>query len=287
MSSSFPSIIAVIPNPNPTDRLNSPSHSALHQSENAEIVQIETFIGTNASALGTLTYDIRSPLSNGGGHVQTANKGGTGQTTYTKGDLLAAQSSSILSKLSVGADGQTLVADAAQQLGIKWATPGGTRIGVSGVRSSIIATVSETSIMSISIPASTLGTTNAVRSTIFMPYVSMNTASNIDVRVSWGSASIAFFHNVGGAGANQSFFGRLETELLANGSQNLQTAITTLTFNHSTNVPQSASVLAQGMLVNVATIDSGSTQTLGATIATGGSSGDRVDVGGYIVERIV
>lgn len=69
-------------------------------------------------------YDIRSSNSNGGGHVQTANKGGTGQTAFTKGDLLVATSASVLSKLGVGSDGAALVVDSAQAAGIKWGTAG-------------------------------------------------------------------------------------------------------------------------------------------------------------------
>lgn len=124
MPSTFPSVVATLSNPQATDKLNSPSHSALHQSENAEIVQMQTFIGTNASAVGTLIYDIRSPLSNGGGHVQTANKGGTGQTSYTKGDLLVSTSTSVLTKFAIGTDGNYLVADSTQAAGVRWGVGG-------------------------------------------------------------------------------------------------------------------------------------------------------------------
>lgn len=72
---------------------------------------------------------MRSANSDGGGHVQTASKGGTGQTTFTKGDLLVASSSSVLTKLAVGADGLALLADATQATGIKWG--GVTAISVS------------------------------------------------------------------------------------------------------------------------------------------------------------
>lgn len=120
----YPSTIATLPDPQPTDRLNSPSHSALHQSENAQIEAIQTFVGTLSSVEGTLIHDIRSPDSDGGGHVQTANKGGTGQTAYTKGDLLVAASSSVLSKLQVGSDGQLVQADSTSPLGVKWGTGG-------------------------------------------------------------------------------------------------------------------------------------------------------------------
>ncbi len=118
----FPSILSTFNRPNPTDRLNSPSHSALHNTVSSAVGQIEAVIGVEGanSVVGTLEYLIKSPASDGGGHVQVANKGGTGQTTYTKGDVLIAQSSSVVTKLAVGSDGQALVADASQSLGIKW-----------------------------------------------------------------------------------------------------------------------------------------------------------------------
>lgn len=116
----YPSIISVLATPQPTDRLNSPSHSGLHQNENSAITEIENFVGTLASIPGTLIYDIRSSNSNGGGHVQTAVKGGTGQTSYTKGDLLVGQSASVLAKLGVGINNNVLIADSTQIAGVKW-----------------------------------------------------------------------------------------------------------------------------------------------------------------------
>lgn len=118
--STFPSVISTISNPNPTDKLNSPSHSSIEQAQNDGIKKLETFIGTESSAVGTFFYDIRGAGSNGGGHVQSANKGGTGQTAFTKGDVLIAQSSSVLTKLAVGSDGQALTADSTQAAGVKW-----------------------------------------------------------------------------------------------------------------------------------------------------------------------
>lgn len=51
--------------------------------------------------------------------------GGTGLTSYTKGDLIAAASSSVLAALTVGANGTFLVADSGQTLGVKWRTLAG------------------------------------------------------------------------------------------------------------------------------------------------------------------
>lgn len=118
----FPSTLSTFPRPTPTNRLDNPSHSALHNTVSSAVGQIEAVIGVEGanSVVGTIMYDIQSPASDGGGHVQTANKGGTGQTSYSKGDLLVATSSSVLTKLAVGPDGTVPVANASAPAGIQW-----------------------------------------------------------------------------------------------------------------------------------------------------------------------
>lgn len=106
-----------------------------------EVVAIETFVGTISSVAGTLENDIRNPLSNGGGHVQQANVGGTGQTSYNKGDLLVASSSSVLSKVSVGTDGQALVADSTQTSGVSYKTTALSKFGGTGADGALSLTV--------------------------------------------------------------------------------------------------------------------------------------------------
>ena len=59
----------------------------------------------------------------------TAPQGGTGQSSYSKGDLLIATSPTSLSRVPVGTDGQVLTADADQPSGVKWAAPGETQGG--------------------------------------------------------------------------------------------------------------------------------------------------------------
>lgn len=62
--------------------------------------------------------------SNGGSGVATpvsVANGGTGQSTYTKGDLLAAPGGATLNKVPVGTDGQVWTADSASTNGVKWA----------------------------------------------------------------------------------------------------------------------------------------------------------------------
>lgn len=116
--STFPSILTTYVDPQATDKLNAPSHSGIEQAQNSGLEQVEAVIGTLSSVAGTLMYDIRAAASNGGGHIQTANKGGTGQTSFSKGDILVASSSSVLSKLMVGTDGFAVVADSTQATGL-------------------------------------------------------------------------------------------------------------------------------------------------------------------------
>ena len=52
--------------------------------------------------------------------VLTIPNGGTGQSTFTKGDILVGFNSTTLNKLAVGTDGQMLVADTASTNGVKW-----------------------------------------------------------------------------------------------------------------------------------------------------------------------
>ena len=187
--SNFPSTLSTISDPASTDRLNSPSHASVESAQNDAIEKLETFIGTLASAAGTLIYDIRAAASDGGGHVQVANKGGTGQTAYVKGDLLVATSSSVLSKLAVGADGALLIADSAQQAGIKWQPTGLNRIRVLGSVIDIVTTA-ETSLFSELIAASTLGSVNAIKATVFLSSILVWRESSVILKANFGGNSI-------------------------------------------------------------------------------------------------
>jgi hypothetical protein len=83
----------------------------------------------SASLLQHNGTDIEEISSGGGGGGLTspvgAVDGGTGQTSYTKGDLLCASGASTLTKLGVGADDDVLTADAGETCGVKWAAGGG------------------------------------------------------------------------------------------------------------------------------------------------------------------
>ncbi len=139
--SNFPSTIAILTNPLANQQLNAPSHSGIETAQNGEIVQIENVIGTASSIIGTIIGDLRNPNSSGGGHIQQANTGGTGQTSYSKGNILVASSASVLTKVNVGADNTVLTADSTQTAGVSWKT----NAGLTAIQNTFTANTSVTS----------------------------------------------------------------------------------------------------------------------------------------------
>jgi hypothetical protein len=49
--------------------------------------------------------------------------GGTGQSSYTKGDLLVPSGATTITKVGVGSNGQILMADSSETAGVKWGNP--------------------------------------------------------------------------------------------------------------------------------------------------------------------
>lgn len=193
----YPSTFSTFNRPGSSDRLNNPSHSALHNTVSSALGQVEAVIGLsgNSSTLGTIIGDLRSPDSNGGGHVQTANKGGTGQTSYTKGDLLVATSSSVLAKLAVSSTtGEVLTADTTQAAGLKWAAPtGATKVAIKNSVISIDRWQASvfTTIFSASVAGSILGDNKGIKFKGIMPKWGGDATDTVTFRLDYGSNTVA------------------------------------------------------------------------------------------------
>lgn len=163
----FPSTLSTFNRPNASDPLNSPSHSALHNTVSSALGQVEAVLGVRgaSSVVGTINSAVFSPGSTGGGHIQGAAFGGTGQTTYSKGDILVAQSASVLGKLSVGADGRTLVANSSVASGMEWGTPRGGYILSAFNKTGATNSTSPVVLAATSILGGTLGLNGVLRVT--------------------------------------------------------------------------------------------------------------------------
>lgn len=283
----FPSTISTLATPQPTDRLNNPSHSQLHQNENAAILEIENFIGSDSSVAGTLQYDIRSPSSNGGGHVQTANKGGTGQTSYNKGDILVALSSSVLSKIAVGLDTQVLSASSVTSSGVQWVNSSNAKIAtLTSIITVISPSTSETSILNVTIPASTLGTSNAVLGTVFIDNLADDT-QGIRIIGLYGTSSVATINLT--SGVITGLHGVIELEIIGANSTASQLGILRMNIERNQLQLLPASVIGAAVFQksNRINVNSNVNQTLGITFQfTGDAATNRMDTGGATVVKI-
>ncbi len=97
---------------------------------NTGLLQVRVRASTWASGVAQVTLTTgrlsSGGLGGGGGGTIPVNRGGTGITSYTKGDLLVATGATTLAKLPVGTDGQALLAASATSTGVEWTTlPGG------------------------------------------------------------------------------------------------------------------------------------------------------------------
>lgn len=86
---------------------------------NANDIQISaSYAGQNTIVtLGTIATGVWQGTAVGAAY------GGSGQSSYTKGDILVATGASALAKVGVGSNGQVLSADSAQASGVAWANP--------------------------------------------------------------------------------------------------------------------------------------------------------------------
>lgn len=290
----FPSILNTFNRPSATDRLNSPSHSALHNTVSSALGQVQAVIGQDggpsASTLGTIIGDLRNPSSGGGGHVQSANKGGTGQTTFTKGDMLVATSFSVIAKFATGLDGQTIVVDSSVAAGIKWVNSQTNKVAVSA-HSSVVggAVVAESSIISVTIPGSTLGTNNAVRATVYIDTFQFGTAGSVLLSANYGgTVTGSVMLAAGAAGGGNTTKGKLEYIVFANSSVNAQSTNFLVNIARDQRDIGIVSSIMNGFAIGTSSVDSSADRKLGITARFSTTDGDnRVGFRGYTIEKII
>ena len=267
----------------------------METAQNTGLTEIQTFVGTLSSAAGTLMYNIRAAASDGGGHVQAANTGGTAQTTYTLGDLLVATSSSSLGRLAVGTDNQEIRANSSVAGGMQWYAPISTtnRIAVSaslvGMTGSV---VTETSMVAASIAGSTLGTRNAVHGRIFVQNFLKGGPGSVLLNANYGGVTFASMEFAGpSTGSSQSVKGIITLDVLGNGSTTLQKGI----FMLDVKRPATNTGWIQGGSIgglydvqsSVFSVDSAASQILGLTVRyTASDTTHQLYIDGYEIEQI-
>lgn len=158
---------------------------------------------TNKSIDGdtnTIT-DINASTSLKTGTAVPVANGGTGQTTQTagfdalsptttKGDIIVDDGTNAV-RVAVGADNTVLTADSAQSSGVAWSTIASSTLVAKDLSSTTVAnTTTDTTLHSISIPASTLGTADGVKFKIFVSNISGD-GDGITLRLKYGATTVA------------------------------------------------------------------------------------------------
>lgn len=290
----FPSTLTAFTYPQPTDKLNSPSHSSVHGQIASALGQVEVIIGRSGdnSVLGTIIGDLRSPGSGGGGHVQTAVLGGTGQTTYTKGDILAAKNASTLAKLAVGADNAFLRANSSVAAGVEWASGVSPKLAISTSVVTVTSVTTEQSILSYSVPASTIGTSNAVRGRVFINWLNTQGAENsLLIRGNFGSTSIGTLRiaSITGGFGTASIVGNIDITIMGRGAVSSQQGILNINLyrNAGYHFAPSFIGMVNQAIAPVDGVSSSENQTLGITAQWEQAvQNKQIVTAGYIIEQI-
>ncbi len=287
----YPSTISNFTYPNHTQRLNNPSQSSIIGNLNDAILEIQRVVGTDASTLGTIIGDLRNTDSNGGGHIQAANKGGTGQTAFIKGDILIASSSSVLAKLAVSSTtGEVLTARPTAAVGLEWAAASsGTKVAI--IASTISVARGATSIFqtvfAASIAGSLLGTNNGIKYTGQILRMDGGAGPSVLFAVNYGNNIVSSF--VVGIPNTQfsSVVGKIEGIIVANNSSVAQVGYANALVGRNiptTNVPSIIYAFGNGN----SSVDSSAPQNL--IIQAQYSAVDTLNsilTGIFIVEKIV
>lgn len=283
----FPSTISTFTNPQANDRLNNPSHSSIESAQNTALLEIENYLGTTAtSALGTLIGDLKNPLSDGGGHVQGVNKGGTGQTAYTKGDLLIASSSSVLAKLGLGVSGQVLTADNTQTSGVKWDNL--TKLQI--VTNVSVLGLTEISVLSVAIPASVIGSVSGIKATLNVSnYIVGGAAEALTLKAIYGNNTLGTVTLTPSGASSASVKGTMQYFIVSAGTESAQRGNLSLNWKADRlNVLQTSVLGVEANKFGTSSVNSMQVQTWGITAQFAGSTaGTLLQIDNLEVEKIV
>jgi hypothetical protein len=115
-------------------------------------------------------------------------RGGTNLASYAKGDLLAASAATTLTKLTVGTNGQVLVADSSTATGLRWSTDitGNAATVTNGVYSSGAQTIGGAKTFSNALVSDGTFTANG---TVFSSGIRTNTTTGVSANVFLNTAN--------------------------------------------------------------------------------------------------
>lgn len=133
-----------------------------------------------------------------------------------KGDMMAASAANVPARLVVGADDFALIADSAQSTGVKWAAR--SRVLARNVTAVTVAnTTDETNLISVSVPANSLGTGNVIKGVLYITNLQGISNADLYFRLKYGATTIGLVE-ARDLASSAVFTGKIEFELIANGA---------------------------------------------------------------------
>lgn len=115
------------------------------------------------------------------------SQGGTGQTAFAKGDLLAAANSTTLNRLAAGTDGQVLTADSTQTNGLKWASVS-TLLDYQKAAAAVVGDGTDKALYSFTLPATALAIGKGLRVTTELQHTTGT--GTVTYKIFFGSTQI-------------------------------------------------------------------------------------------------
>ena len=153
-----------------------------------DFVATGEIVATNVQlAIEEVSNECRNASNLTSGTLAVA-RGGTNVASYTKGDLLAASAATTLAKLTVGTNGQVLVADSSTATGLRWSTniTGNAATVTNGVYTSGTQTIGGAKTFSNALVSDGTFTANG---TVFSSGIRTNTTTGVSANVFLNTAN--------------------------------------------------------------------------------------------------
>jgi hypothetical protein len=153
-----------------------------------DFVATGEIVATNVQlAIEEVSNECRNASNLTSGTLAVA-RGGTNVANYTKGDLLAASAATTLTKLTVGTNGQVLVADSSTATGLRWSTniTGNAATVTNGVYTSGAQTIGGAKTFSNALVSDGTFTANG---TVFSSGIRTNTTTGVSANVFLNTAN--------------------------------------------------------------------------------------------------
>lgn len=204
--------------------------------------------------------------------VRPYSTGGTGQSSWAKGDLLHASATNTLAKLAIGPVPGTVLATSSSGVA-QW---GGALLYKSGADVTISNSTTETSLLSLTVPAGALGTANCLHLSILGQVMNATGSSVLyTYSLKYGGSTIANAVENVGTGADR--ISAIDFRVVNDGVTDAQLVDRVLTGTSAYS----------RTLATVGAVDSTAAQTLEITMTIGTASSNATYTKKYATVRLI